>query len=434
MLLAGACLALVAGSAVFAATGRAQAHTAGRNLAAGRVRLAAARARGQAAGAALAVASFDRLAALGATGVTQSADTTTRDVLDREQQATAGLSSLATQVHGCVAGVQQAAAQVAGQNLPAAVSALTGSAGSCASAEGGGADGLAYPFDFPDPSVLRVGNLYYAYATNSAAGTVQVIQSTDLADWTVLGDALPHLPSWALPGATWAPAVFQLGATYFMYFSALYGFTGLQCIGVATSATPSGPFVGQGTSPLVCQTGLGGSTDPDPFIGLDGQPYLAWASVGSPGHTPDAPTLFIQQLGGDGTSTTGPGPIPVLGPSSPWEGGPKGVVEGPAMMVANGHYYLFYSGNDWRTANYGIGLADCTGPLGPCTRVGDGRLFATSAGLAGPGGPSVFNDPTGKIWVAFAAWSPAGVGPPNSRFLYIRDLQWVKGQPVIPAP
>ena len=51
--------------------------------------------------------------------------------------------------------------------------------------------GLVYPFDFPDPDVILVGQTYYAYATNSVAGNIQIIDSTDLTHWTAVGNALP---------------------------------------------------------------------------------------------------------------------------------------------------------------------------------------------------------------------------------------------------
>ena len=56
----------------------------------------------------------------------------------------------------------------------------------------GGADaGLVYPFDFPDPDVIVVGRTYYAYATNSVAGNIQIIASSDLTHWVSVGNALP---------------------------------------------------------------------------------------------------------------------------------------------------------------------------------------------------------------------------------------------------
>lgn len=50
------------------------------------------------------------------------------------------------------------------------------------------------PFDFPDPSVINVGGTYYGYGTGSstfAYSTVPVVRSTDLANWTYVGEGLP---------------------------------------------------------------------------------------------------------------------------------------------------------------------------------------------------------------------------------------------------
>ena len=58
-----------------------------------------------------------------------------------------------------------------------------------------------YPFDFADPDVLVVRGTYYAYGTNSTAGNIQIMESSDLANWRKAGDALPTLASWASPGA-----------------------------------------------------------------------------------------------------------------------------------------------------------------------------------------------------------------------------------------
>src|SRR5437868_4514274 len=52
--------------------------------------------------------------------------------------------------------------------------------------------------DFPDPDVLKVGDTYYAYATNSDNLNIQTVRSTDLVHWDLVGDALPRLPAWAV--------------------------------------------------------------------------------------------------------------------------------------------------------------------------------------------------------------------------------------------
>src|SRR5690348_9240028 len=67
--------------------------------------------------------------------------------------------------------------------------------------------------DFPDPTVILAHDgKYYAYATNGRhdgkLNNIQLASSTDLFNWTYLGDALPQKASWA--GTTqnyWAPHV-----------------------------------------------------------------------------------------------------------------------------------------------------------------------------------------------------------------------------------
>ena len=80
--------------------------------------------------------------------------------------------------------------------------------------------GAGFPYDFADPFVLRAGGTYYAYSTNSGAGDLQVIRSSDLVVWDLFGNALPALPGWARGGATWAPAVLARNGAYVLYYTA----------------------------------------------------------------------------------------------------------------------------------------------------------------------------------------------------------------------
>jgi hypothetical protein len=112
-------------------------------------------------------------------------------------------------------------------------------------------------------------------------------------------------------------------------------------------------------------------------------------------------------------------PTALLQPSQPWEGT---VVEGPFMWSSAGNYYLFYSGNNWNSASYAIGVAVCQGPLGPCTKPLSGPFYASQPNLVGPGGASIFQDPKGEAWIAFHAWLPGAVGYPNARLLFVRPL------------
>jgi hypothetical protein len=336
-----------------------------------------------------------------------------------------------TDLQGCLLGVDGAyGALTGGGDLPAAVTALDNSSGDCLAADGGAASGLAYPFDFPDPFVLTVGETYYAYGTNAAAGNIQIVTSTDLAHWSPVGDALPQLPSWAAPGGgTWAPSVLQLGGTFVLYFSAVYGTANEQCIGAAVSSSPTGPFVDASSFPIVCQLAQGGSIDPSPFVDPAGGLFLDWKSQGANGQ---APTIWAQPMAGTGTQLGGNGPTAVLGPSQSWE---HGWTEAPDMFWLGGQRYLFYAGSDWKTASYGIGVAECSGPLGPCHKPLDHPIFSSQGIIAGPGGASAFTDVDGHPWIAFAAWLTGEVGFPHSRVLFLRPLEVVDGVPAVcPSP
>jgi Glycosyl hydrolases family 43 len=322
-----------------------------------------------------------------------------------------GIDTLQT----CLGGVKSAFGQIAAKNNGQAAKDITSVSGACTQLAGGTNTGLVYPFDFPDPSVLLAGQTAYAYATNSVGGNIQIIASTDLTHWTAVGNALPSLPSWATPNYTWAPAVAMIGGTFVLYYAVDVAGTGKECISVATSGRPQGPFTDRSTAPLECQKSLGGSIDPASFIDTNGTPYLVWKSGG-----PGSSRIWSQQLAPSGTSfVAGTNPTSLLVPDQPWEGA---TVEAPDMVTTGGHYYLFFSGNDWDSANYAVGMATCIGPLGPCSDATPSPILSSGLGVAGPGGESVFADASGNFWIAFHAWVPGAVGFPNSRDLYLRRL------------
>jgi beta-xylosidase len=324
-----------------------------------------------------------------------------------------GIDTLQT----CLGGVKSAFGQISAQNNALAAKDITAVSGACTQLAGGSGTGLVYPFDFPDPAVILAGQTYYAYATNSVAGNIQIISSTDLTHWTVVGNALPNLPAWATPNYTWAPSVAAIGGAYLLYYAVDVAGTGKECISVATASRPQGPFTDRSTAPLECQKSLGGSIDPASFIDTDGTPYLVWKSGG-----PGSSKIWSQQLVPSGTSfVAGTNPTSLLVPDQPWEGQ---TVEAPDMVTTGGHYYLFFSGNDWNSANYAVGVASCVGALGPCSDTAPGPILSSGAGVAGPGGESVFADTSGNYWIAFHAWVPGAVGFPNSRDLYLRRLSF----------
>jgi hypothetical protein len=330
-------------------------------------------------------------------------------------------------LHTCLGGVQAALTQVSANNNAAAAKDISAVSGPCAQLDGGAGAGLVYPFDFPDPDVIVVGPTYYAYATNSVAGNIQIIASSDLTHWVAVGNALPSLPGWAKADNTWAPSVTRVRGAFLMYYAVDVAATGTECISVATAIRPNGPFVDGSTAPLECQQSLGGSIDPSAFTDANGTPYLVWKSGG-----PGSSKIWSEQLDAAGTGfASGATPMALLAPDRAWEGG---TVEAPDLVLASGRYFLFYSGNNWNSASYGVGLATCSGPLGPCADASPTPILSTESNIAGPGGESVFTDASGAAWIAFGAWVPGAVGFPNSRDLYLRRLDLSGAVPSVAPP
>ena len=137
---------------------------------------------------------------------------------------------------------------------------------------------LVYDGDFPDPHALRVGDRFFAYATQSGPFNVAVMTSTDLLHWEHLGEALPVLPAWSRPGFTWSPAVLQRGDRFVMYVAVREPRYDRQAIAAAVAADPAGPFRPIDAAPLVFQRRRGGSIDPDPFTDEDGSVHLLFKS------------------------------------------------------------------------------------------------------------------------------------------------------------
>ncbi|MGB8982032.1 MAG: glycoside hydrolase family 43 protein [Anaerolineales bacterium] len=280
--------------------------------------------------------------------------------------------------------------------------------------------------DFPDPDVLKVGDAYYAYATNANDINFQIAWSPDLVHWEMLGDALPTLPAWAVQkfGWAWAPEVFSPSeGRYVMYFTARrsIGFDGTQCIGVATADDPAGPFVSAAPQPLICQISEGGSIDPASFVDADGQRYILWKNDGNSGG--GQTWLYIQKTSADGLTLEGELQR-LLTADQPWEGV---LVEAPTLWLQNGKYFLFYSANAYNDQRYATGYAVADTILGPYVKVTKPFLATDlTASLVGPGGQDIVIGPHGGTWILFHGWAPEGY-----RRLYLAALDWENGTPIL---
>jgi Glycosyl hydrolases family 43 len=321
------------------------------------------------------------------------------------------------------------------------------------------------PGDFPDPTILGYGGSYYAFATQSTPSlgqtqiNIQEATSGDGVTWTQSGqDALPHVGAWAEPGDTWAPSVAYNGSEFVMYYTATETQApGYQCIGVATSPTPLGPYRDSSLQPMVCQDGngwgaptimgspsLGGSIDPDVFKDSTGNSWLLWKNDGNRVGQPT--TIWSVRLTSDLLAPASNSTNEILTNSQgSWEGS---IIEGPNMyetQIQNGpsttdSYYLFFSANVEASSAYAVGWASCVGPAGPCTdqTTLSGPILSSAPGLSGPGGPALFRAPgeaADQATLTVAGWQGATIGYSSCgiRPMYEADVSFTgAGSP--PAP
>lgn len=279
--------------------------------------------------------------------------------------------------------------------------------------------------DFPDPDALRVGSTYYAYATNSAAVNVQMATSPDARTWSLSSsDALPTLPAWATRGRTWAPDVAEVQPGKFvMYVVVATIDPPLQCIGVAVSGSPRGPFTPVGDRPLVCPKDQGGAIDPSTFVNSDGSLYLLWKNDGNCCGLDT--WLQIAPLSKDGLALTG-APTKLIKQTASWEGS---VIEAPVLLKHGPTYFLFYSANNYANGSYAIGYARAPAIMGPYSKHPVPLLSTESSKgrFSGPGGQDVLTTPDGSNLLIFHSWDPALV----YRGMNVLALTWPGGEPVL---
>ena len=267
--------------------------------------------------------------------------------------------------------------------------------------------------DFPDPTIIRASDSwYYAYGTQTkrqgAIINMQVARSADLVQWEYLGDALPVKPAWAsTTQKLWAPHVSEHAGRYYLYYSALPDADKGFCLAVATADTPAGPFTDIG-KPMHCGSG---------FLHIDPMAFddpatdkrlLYWGSGFGP--------LMVRELAEDRISFADDSETHILiQPAG--AGDPKRydqLVEGSWVILRDGWYYLFYSGNNCcgDDAHYGVLAARSRAATGPFETLAEAldnpyaMLLEGNEHWHAPGHNCVVTDAAGQDWLAYHAIDP----------------------------
>jgi arabinan endo-1,5-alpha-L-arabinosidase len=225
------------------------------------------------------------------------------------------------------------------------------------------------PRTAPDPAIIKaLDGYYYIVATSDTwqDGSFHLLptwRSTDLVNWSFVGDAVPSRAAWVAPTAgLYAPDLQYFDHKYYMYYAAADTVAGGSAIGLYTAPSMTGPWTDAGgpiVGPRTCSfsadpTCHPATIDPAEFTDQDGQKYLYYGSFFG--------GTLVQRLTPDGLSVTGPA----------YEIGHWDRYEGTYVVRhdVNGkaYYYNFSSAADCcrgPNTGYSVEVSRATSPLGP---------------------------------------------------------------------
>lgn len=233
---------------------------------------------------------------------------------------------------------------------------------------------------YADPNLVRFDGRYYLYPTTDgsegwAATSFEAFSSDDLVSWTPEGEifSVARDTTWA-SGQAWAPAAISRNGRYYLYFSAE------ENIGVAVSSSPTGPFTDAG-APLVAKGAFSGTAiDPSVFVDDDGTAYLLWGNS----------VAHLVELNEDMVS---------FDPATESSWIPTDFCEAAWIHRHADTYYLSWSENDTRDADYRVRYATSGSVRGPWTDRGVLIEKRPELGVLGTGHHSILDVPGSEDWI-----------------------------------
>ncbi len=246
---------------------------------------------------------------------------------------------------------------------------------------------------FGDPYILLHDGVYYAYGTHADNG-IEVMISTDLKNWKWHSSLAIHKnDSWG-DRWFWAPEVYYVNGKFYMYYSAD------EHICVATSNSPTGPFIQDIKEPMLEDNAI----DNHLFIDDNGTIYQYFVRFNDGSGKPnDGNYIWVAELENDYQTIKRQTMNLCLSVDREWENVWPKVVEGPFVVKHNGKYYMTYSANSYESQNYGIGYATADNPYGPWTKYEGNPILQKPGELVGTGHHSLFKDKDGVLKIVFHA-------------------------------
>lgn len=255
--------------------------------------------------------------------------------------------------------------------------------------------------DYSDPDAIRVGDKYYMVASDFHFMGMQVLESTDLVNWTLIAQLYDRLdfPKWdtneRYAGGSWAPAIRYHDGKFWVFFC-----TPHEGLFMTQATDPRGPW-----SPLHLVEKVEKWEDPCPFWDDDGQAYLGRSKHG-------AGPIIIHKMSPDGKRLLDEGRTVYTGP----------VAEGTKIHKRDGYYYLSIPEGGvergWQTV---LRSRNIYGPYE--------KKVVLEQGMTGVNGPhqgAMVDTPEGEWWfLHFQQFNPIG------RVVHLQPMHWRDGWPVI---
>ncbi len=300
--------------------------------------------------------------------------------------------------------------------------------------------------DVHDPVMARENGKYYMFTTGWRVG---MLSSDDLVTWKMEEPVLPEVPAWAaeaIPaykGHTWAPDVIKVGDRWYLYYSCSTFGKNISAIGVASNKTldPTSPDYEWVDHGLVIDSRPGrndwNAIDPNVIIDEKGDPWMTFGSFWD--------GIQLVRLDKDmktplGQPVTIARRLPADQVAHGEEDANDNAIEAPFIVYKDGWYYLFVSydycckglKSTYKTA---VGRSrNVDGPYVdkdgvPMTETGGTILVGESPEYSGVGHCSVYNF-DGRWYLAAHGYDKRRRGRSK---LYLRELDWQDGWPVIVA-
>ncbi|WP_234736603.1 glycoside hydrolase family 43 protein [Tellurirhabdus bombi] len=250
--------------------------------------------------------------------------------------------------------------------------------------------------DFADPSVIRVGDTYYAAGTSSEwAPPYPVYTSKDLVNWDYIGPIFKTMPEWTV-GSYWAPELFYRNGVFYAYYTARRKSDGRSYIGVATTRNIREGFTDHGL--LIEWT----SEAIDAFVLEDeGKLFITWKAYGL--DKGKAIEILGAELSPDGLKVTGKAFTLLTADRNTWE---DGGAEGQAIFKRGRYFYMTYSGNTCcgPRCNYQVGFARAEKLQGPWEKFAQNPVLVSDEAWKCPGHGTVVTTPDNRYFYLHHAY------------------------------